>query len=181
MCLRRNSMASYWNYSKTFSNFVSAWIQLKPNKKSFYDVFELSPSPITFAWYQKICKAFPKCVLGEIQWHTIEIILRHFPVLSQPKFSWNLLKNLSKTFSNCIIAQILSAWYQKCCKAFPKCVLGKSQWHPIEIFLRNFQILSQPNLSWNLINFSKTFSKFLLAQTHLHGTQKFVTHFQNLS
>ena len=144
----------------------------------------MSPSPNWFAWYQKSCKAFPRCVLGEIQWRTIEIILRHFQILSQPNFSWNLIKNLSKTFSICVPAQahLHGTKNQKGCKAFPKCVWGKIQWHPFEVFLRHFPILSQPKFSWNLIkNISKTFSNCLLAQIHLHGTKKFVRHFQNLS
>ena len=115
----------------------------------FYDVFELSPSPNSFARHQKFCEAFPKCVLGVIQWHPNEFILRHFQFLSQPKFSWILLKRFESVFE--LSPRPTSfAWYQKYCKAFPKCVLGEIQWHPNEIILWHFQSLSQPKIGWTL-------------------------------
>ena len=117
-----------------------------------WEVSDLSPSPTSFAWYQKCCKAFPKFVLGEIQWHPIEIIPRYFQILSQPKLSWNLVIFFEDVFELSSSPNSF-AWYQKCCKAFPKCVLGEIQWHTIEIVLRKFQILSQPKIGWILLNF----------------------------
>ena len=101
--------------------------------------------------YQKCCKAFPKCVLGKTQWHPIEIILRYFQILSQPKLGWIPLKFCQDVFE---LSRSLKSFgrYQKCCEAFPKCVLGEIQLHPIEIFVRRFQILSQPKICWNLLN-----------------------------
>ena len=138
MCLRRNSMAYYWNYSKTFSNFVSAWIQLNANKKSFQDVLELSPSPNSFAWFRGCRKAFPKCVSGKTEAHHIEILLRHFKLcLSRNSFEpyWNY----SKTFSNCLLAQI--------------------HLHGTKNVVKHFQILSEAkfngillNLFWDVFN-----------------------------
>ena len=148
--------------------------------KFFKDVFELCPGPNSFAWYQKCCKAFPKCVLGKIQWHPIQIILWHFQIVSQPKLGWILLKLFQDVFELSPSPNSF-AWYQNCCEAFPKCVLGENQWHPIENILRHFEVLSQPNFSWNLLNFSKTFSICLLAQIHLHGTKNVVRHFENVS
>ena len=140
----------------------------------------MSPSPNSFAWYQKVCKAFPKCVLGKVQWHPTEVFLRHFQIVSQPKVGWNLLKSFKDVFELCPSPNSF-AWYQKSCKAFPQCVLGETQWRTIEIILRHFQILSEPIFSWNLIKFSKTFSNCLLAQIRLHGTKNVVRHFQNKS
>ena len=142
----------------------------------------MCPSPNSFAWYRRCCRVFSKGVLGEIQWHTIEIILRHFKILSQPEFSWNLIKFFSKTFFELTRSPNSFVWYQKCWKAFPKCVLGEIQWHSFESFLRHFKILSQPEFSWNLIkNLSKTFSNCVLAQIHLHGIEDVVRYFQNVS
>ena len=141
----------------------------------------MSPSPNSIAWYQKVCKAFPKCVLGKVQWHPIEVFLRHFQIVSQPKVGWNLLKSFKDVFELSPSPNSF-AWYQKICKAIPKFVLGKTQWHPIEIFLRHFPILSQPKFSWNLLkNLSNPFSNCLLAQILLHGTKKVVRHFHNVS
>ena len=133
---------------------------MKPIKKCFKDVFELSPSPNSFAWYQKSCKAFPQCVLGEIQWRTIETILRHFQILSQPNFCWNLI-NFSKTFSNCLLAQIhlhgtkklqgiskmclrqnSMASYWSFSKTFSDCFSAEIRLNPFEIILRRFRIAS---------------------------------------
>ena len=75
---RPNSIAMYQNYCETFPKCVLletelhlieiilrhfqifsrpkfSWILLK----LFWDVFELSPSPNSIAWYQNCCKAFP--------------------------------------------------------------------------------------------------------------------------
>ena len=150
-CLRQNSAATFWNFSKTFSNFVSAWIQLNANKKSCQDVFGLPHSPNSFAWYRRCCKAFPKCVSGKIEAHLIEIFLRHFQIVTEPNFSCILLK-LNSEVSDLSPRPTSFAWYQKCCKAFPKCVLGEIQWHPIETIPRHFQFLSQPKFSWSLLN-----------------------------
>ena len=73
------------------------------------------------------------------------------------------------------------ACYQKCCKAFPKRVLGKTQWHPFEIFLRHFKLCLSRNSVEHYWIFSKTFSNCLLAHIHLHGTKKIVKHFHNVS
>ena len=151
MCLRRKSMAFYWNSSETFSNCVSAEVRLIL-LKLFQDVLDFSPSPNSFAWCQKCCKAFPNCVTGKNQWHPIEIILRHFQIVSQPKFDWILLKLFQVVFESSPSPNSF-AWYQKCFRAFPKSVLGENQWHPIENILRRLQVLSQRNLSWNLLNF----------------------------
>ena len=124
------------------------WILLK----LFQDVFELSPSPNSLAWYQKCCKAFPNCVISKNQWHSIEIVLRHFQIVSQPKFDWILLKLFQDVFELSPSPNSF-AWYQKCFRAFPKSVLGENQWHPIETILRRLQVLSQRNFSWNLLNF----------------------------
>ena len=145
---------------------------MKPTE-FFKDVFELSPSPNSFAWYQKCCEAFRKCVLGENHWHPIENILRHFEVLSQPKFSRNLLKFFKDVFELCPGPNSF-AWYQKCCKAFPKCVLGKIQWHPIQIILWHFQIVSQPKLGWILL---KLISKIF----NLCATRKSIALYRNCS
>ena len=120
------------------------------------DVFELSPSPNSFALYQKCCKAFSKCVLRKIQWHPIEIILRYFQVVSQPNFGWILLKLLLDVFELSPSPNSF-AWYQKFCEALPKCVLGEFQLHPIEYIARHFQIVFQRNWIAFYWNCSKTF------------------------
>ena len=75
-----------------------------------------------------------------------------------------------------------------------KCILAETHMHPIETFLKLFQIVSQPKFCWILLkrfehvskmcfswksiasfwNFSKTFSKCILAEIRLHCIEIFL-------
>ena len=153
---RPNSFALYQKCCKAFSKCVLRKIQWHPIEiilryfqvvsqpnfgwillKLLLDVFELSPSPNSFAWYQKFCEALPKCVLGEFQLHPIEYYC--------------------KTFSNCFSAK-LNCILLKLFEDFPKCDLAEIQLHRAENIVRQFQIC----LSWSSIasyrNCFQTFS-----------------------
>ena len=41
--------------------------------------------------------------------------------------------------------------YRKYCKTFPKCAWGENQFHPIEVFPRHFQIVSEPKFNCILL------------------------------
>ena len=117
----------------------------------------MSPSPNSFAWYQKCCKAFPKCVLGEFQLHPIESFVRHFQ---------NVFK---RNWITC---------YRKYSKTFPKCVLVELQLHRAEKIVRHFQICLSRNSIASYLMYSKTFSKCILAEIRLHPIEIIFKHFQ---
>ena len=66
----------------------------------------------------------------------------------------------------------------KSCKAFPKCVLGKFQLHPIEVIERHFQIFFKRNWIAPFWNYSKTFPKCVIAEIQLHHAESIVRHLQ---
>ena len=140
MRLRRNSMASDWNCSKTIQNCVWAGIQLHViefllrqfrilsllesqsiSSNLFNDNFELCPSLNSIASYRKLSKTIPTCVWAETQSHLIEIILKQF-------------HNASNRNS------MASDW--NCSKTIPICFWAGIQLHLIEILLRQFRIVS---------------------------------------
>ena len=84
MCLRRISIASYWNFCKIFSNCF--WAKLN-----------------CIFWNYSL--TFPKCVLAGIQLHHAKNIVRHFQIcLSRNSIASYL--NSSKTFSTSVLAEI---------------------------------------------------------------------------
>ena len=123
---------------------------------------------------------FSKCVLGEIQWRSIEIILRHFQNLSQPNFSWNLII-LPKTFSNCLLAQIHLHGTKNVLRFFQNVSKAKFNGILLNLFLDIFRLCLSRNSVEPYWNYSKTFSNCLLAQIHLYGTEDVVRPFQNVS
>ena len=47
---------------------------------------------LLFSWSERIySKTFSNCVLAEIQLHPIKILLTHFKIMSQPKFSVKII------------------------------------------------------------------------------------------
>ena len=160
-------------YFQILSQPNLGWIPLK----FCQDVFELSRSPKSFGRYQNCCEAFPKCVLGEIQWHPNEIILWHFQTLSQPKNGWILLKLFYDVFELSPIP-ISNVWYQKLCEAFPRYVLGEFQMRRIEIIVRLFQTVFTRNCIASFWNCSKTLPNCVLAEIQLHRAENIVKGFQ---
>ena len=127
----------------------------------------MSPIPISNVWYQKLCEAIPWYVLGEFQLHPIEIIVRRFQILSQPKICWNLL-NLFYDVFELSPSAISIVWYQKLCEAFPRYVLGEFQLRRIEIIVRLFQTVFKRNCIASFWNCSKTLPNCVLAEIQLH-------------
>ena len=80
MCLSWKSIASYSNFSETFSNFVLAEIQLHRAEKNVrhFQVF-LSRNPI--ASYLKYPKTSFTCVPVESRLHTNETVFKHFQIV----------------------------------------------------------------------------------------------------
>ena len=115
--------------------------------KIFYDVFELSPSLNSFLSYQNQCRTFPKSVLTETHMHPFEIFMRISQIVSGPNFNCILMKYFYDVFELSPSANSFVT-YQNCCKAFPKSVWGENQLHPVEVFLRHFQSVSQPKFRW---------------------------------
>ena len=116
----------------------------------------MSPSPNSFAWYQKICKAFPKCVSGKTQWQPIESIVRHFQIVS--KRNW-----------------IASFWNYS--TTFPKCVLAEIQLHHAEKIVRQFEICLSRHSIASYLKCSMTFSTCVLAEIRLHPIEISFKHF----
>ena len=101
MCIRWNSIASYWIKSKTFSNCISAEIRLNPieiilkrsrivsSPNSFYLVPEMLQgiSKLCLSWcsiesYWNFSKTFSKCPLAEFHLQRIEKFAGHFQIVS---------------------------------------------------------------------------------------------------
>ena len=125
--------------------------------KIFYDVFELSPSPISIVWYRKICEAFPRCVLGEFQLRPIEIIVRLFQIVFKRNWSTSF-RNFSKTFRKCVSAEV--------------------QLHHAENIVRHFEILLSRNSITSSLKYSMTFSTCVLAESRMHAIELMFKDFQ---
>ena len=86
-------------------------------------------------------KTFPNCVLAEIQLHLVEIILRQFQILSQPKFNCPSSKLFQDNSKFCLI-QISIASHRLYSMTISNLVVAQIQLHLIEIILRQFQFVS---------------------------------------
>ena len=123
MCLSRNSYASYWSFSVTFSNFLLAEIQLD-HIEFILRCFEFSLAQILLHGNRNVVIPFQnvpllnfncivpkilsdifKFVLAETQLLPIWSIIGRFPHVSQPKFDCILLKTFSNIFSLCVLAE----------------------------------------------------------------------------
>ena len=121
VCPRQNSMASYWNHCKTFSNCFQAKLNCT---------------------FLKTFKTFPKCVLVEIQLHHAEKIVRYFQIcLSRNPIASYL--RYSMTFSACVLAEIRQQPIEIFLQTFSVCVLAENQLHCTETILRHFKTVSR--------------------------------------
>ena len=134
----------------------------------------------SIASHRNCSEAIPNCVSAKIQLHLIDIFLRQFQMVSEPK-SIASHRNYSMTVQ--------------------KFVLADFQLHLVEIILWQFQIVSRPEfhcisskrfqdnselcLSQNSIapqwNYSKTIQKFVLAEIQLHLVEIILWQFQIVS
>ena len=104
-CLCQISIAPHRNYSETFSNYVFANFQLHlvesipkhfqfmfvPNFNCisatlFWDIFNMYFCRISIASHRHFSRTFSNYVFAMLQLYLIEIVLRHFQVVSLPKF-----------------------------------------------------------------------------------------------
>ena len=102
-------------------------------------LFRLSWNSISS--HQSCCKTFPNCVLVEIQLHLIEITLKQFQNMSEPKF--NCIS--SKFFYDSSILRLSRnsiASDRTYSTTKWKSVIVEIHLHLIEIILRQFQIVS---------------------------------------
>ena len=176
LCLSQNSIAPHWNYSKTIPKFVLAEIQLHL-VEIIYDNSKMFLGRNSIASHRKYSNTIPNCVLAKIQLHLVEIIYDN-----------------SKLF----LGRNSIASHRNYSNTIPNCVLAKIELHLIGIFLRQFQMVSQPKfhcissksfwdfsrlcLSQNSIaphlNYSNTFPNCVLAEISLHLIEIFMRFLQ---
>ena len=142
----------------------------------------------------------PICVLAEIQFRLIEIILRQFQILPGPKFNCSSSK-LFQDNSNFCHSRNSSAPHRYYSKTFPNCVSAEIQFRLIEIILRQFHIFPEPIFncpSWKLFqdnanlclsrssnashrNCSKTILNCVVTEIQLPLIEILLRQFQNVS
>ena len=115
LCLSRNKIAYYWEYSGRIPKCVLAETKKHPIEsflrqfqlvswsilnriflKKLNDIPKLCLRPNSFASDRNYSKICPKCVLAEIWLHPIENIRRQIEIVSEPNF-------------NCIFSNMFSA------------------------------------------------------------------------
>ena len=121
MCLRWFSIASFWNFCKTISNYFYAKLNCI-FLKFFYDHSKKSLSWNSIASCQKYCQTLPNlsqsklnCVLFEVFYDVLHMCPSRNSVASY----WNFFQ----TFSICVLAE--------------------NQLHCTEILLRHFKTVSR--------------------------------------
>ena len=124
LCLSQNYIASHRKYSKTISNCVSAEIpmhlidvilrqfQIVFSQSSFASHrtqskqnYKLCLRQNSIASDRNYCRTFTNCVLAENPLHLIEIILRAFQNVAQPKFHYISSKIFYDTTSKLCLSQ----------------------------------------------------------------------------
>ena len=126
LCLSRNSFSSHGKYSMTIPSCVLAKIRLHLNEiflRQFHiaskSKFNCTLSKIFFLWKgqfvseapvisfmsSKLFKRNPYCVLAEIQFHLVEIVLRQFQKVSEANTIASH-RNYSKTIPYCFLAEV---------------------------------------------------------------------------
>ena len=165
-----------------------------------YDNSKLFLGRNSIASHRNYSKTNPNCVWAIIQLHLIGIFLRQFQMVSQPKFHCISSKSFWD-FSRLCRSQNSIAPHLIFSNTFPNCVLAKIQLHLIGIFLRQFQMVSQPKfhcisskLFWDFSRlclspnshasyrkYSKTIPSCVLAEIQLHFIEKNLRLFQIVS
>ena len=116
----------------------------------------LSRKSIALHW--NYCKTIPKSVLAEIQLHLVEKIY-----------------NISKLF----LGRNSIASHRNYSKTIPNCVVAKFQLHLIGIFLRQFQMVSQPKFHSISLKLFWDFSRLCLSQNSIAPHLRYCNSFPN--
>ena len=170
------------------------------SSKFLWDLSKLCLSRNSIACDLNYSKTFPGCALAKIQLHIIGTILRQSQIVPWPKFHCISSKLLWEISTLCLSQNsIASRW--KYSKTVPKCVFTENQLHLIEIFLRQFHMVSRLKFhsilsvifkensklcfSQNSIvsrwNYSETIPNFFFAKLPLHLIEIVLTQFQVVS
>ena len=140
LCLSRKSIASYWHFSKTLLNCVSAKFQLHPIQTT-PDVSKLLYRRNSIAFSRWNFEIFSKLVRDKTHLHLLQKVLRQFQNVLQLKINciWlKLFQNLSK---------LCLSWNSTAsCRKYPNtvwnCVWAEVQLHRVEYVLRIYHIAS---------------------------------------
>ena len=206
MCLSRNSVATHRNYSRKILNCVQFQIVsfLAEIPLHLIEISKLFPGRNSVASHRKFSTTIPNCVFAfhrrnsstyfkdnskfrnysytipncnYSQLHLIEIILRQFQIVSQPKFSCNSSKLFQENSKLCIGRKsVASHWSYS--KTIPNRVLAE---HLIEITLRQFQLCPGQISIASHWNYTKIIPNSFLADIPLHLIEKILRQFQLVS